>query len=181
MSSYAPLLAAIAFAAERHRAQRRKDADASPYINHPIAVAVVLAAEGGVDDQALLIAAVLHDTVEDTATTPAELAERFGAEVASLVAEVTDDKGLPAETRKELQVAHAAAASARARQLKLADKICNLRDLAAAPPPAWTAERRRAYVAWAERVAAGCRGANPRLDAAFDVAAATARVAVEAA
>lgn len=180
MSVYASLLEAIAFAADRHRSQRRKDAEASPYINHPIAVATVLAAEGQVEDEALLIAAVLHDTVEDTATSPAELVARFGEEVAGLVAEVTDDKSLPGATRKELQVLHAAASSLRARQLKLADKICNLRDLAATPPTSWSYERRLGYVAWAERVAAGCRGVNPHLDAAFDAAVAQARQALAA-
>ena len=95
----ANFLSAIAFAAGKHRLQRRKDADASPYINHPIAVATVLAVEGDVVDEATLLCAILHDTVEDTDTTFAELGQRFGAEVADLVRELTDDKSLEKSER----------------------------------------------------------------------------------
>ena len=105
------LLKAIAFAADKHRKQRRKDAEASPYINHPIAVATVLAAEGGVSDEATLMAAALHDTVEDTQTTFAELEEHFGPEVTGLVRELTDDKSLEKAERKRLQIEHAPDAS----------------------------------------------------------------------
>lgn len=174
------LLETIAFAADRHRLQRRKDREASPYINHPIAVATVLAAEGEVEDEALIAAAILHDTVEDTETTADELETRFGAEVAGLVAEVTDDKSLAKERRKELQVEHAPHASARAKQLKIADKICNVRDLASQPPKGWSAARRRRYLDWAEAVVRGCRGVNPALDEAFDRAVGDARRALEA-
>ncbi len=169
------LLQAIEFAAERHTSQRRKDAEHSPYINHPIAVAAVLAVEGGVEDEALLLAAVLHDTVEDTRTSIEEIEERFGAEVAGLVGEVTDDKSLPKMERKRLQVEHAPHASARAKQLKIADKICNLRDMAISPPVGWSVERMLEYVRWARAVVEGCRGVNPQFDAVFDLAADEAR------
>jgi len=162
------ILEALAFAAEKHRNQRRKDREASPYINHPIAVAAVLASEGQVTDGELLIAALLHDTIEDTLTTAAELATRFGAEVADLVLEVTDDKSLPKAERKSRQVAHAPHASARAKQLKIADKICNIRDIASAPPSGWSLERREEYLDWTERVVRGCRGVNAALDRAYD-------------
>jgi GTP diphosphokinase / guanosine-3',5'-bis(diphosphate) 3'-diphosphatase len=162
------LLAALAFAAHKHRDQRRKDASASPYINHPIALADVLANEAGIDDPAVLAAAVLHDTVEDTETTLAELADRFGAEIASVVAEVSDDKRLPKEERKRLQIEHAPTLSRAARLVKLADKICNLRDLVSAPPADWPLERRRAYFDWATAVVAGLRGTDARLEALFD-------------
>jgi guanosine-3',5'-bis(diphosphate) 3'-pyrophosphohydrolase len=164
------LLQAISFAAYKHRSQRRKDAEASPYINHPIAVATVLAAEGGVSDEAILMAAALHDTVEDTQTTFAELEEHFGEEVTGLVRELTDDKSLEKMERKRLQVEHAPDASPRAKQLKIADKICNVRDITNSPPTEWTLQRRREYMAWSERVVAGCRGVNLKLDEAFDLA-----------
>src|SRR5919109_4461135 len=124
------LLKALAFAAHKHRDQRRKDAEASPYINHPIALADVLVNEGGVSDVEVLCAALLHDTVEDTATTPQELAEDFGPRIARIVAEVTDDKALSKAERKRLQIEHAAGLSPEAKLVKLADKICNLRDVA---------------------------------------------------
>ena len=165
------LLQAVDFAAEKHRNQTRKNTEKSPYINHPIGVATVMAVEGGIDDETLLMAAVLHDTVEDTETSVEEIEAQFGSEVAGLVSEVTDDKSLPKQKRKRLQVEHAPHASEGARQLKLADKICNLRDLAAQPPTGWSLERRLAYVDWAREVVAGCRGVNPQLEAAFDRAA----------
>jgi GTP diphosphokinase / guanosine-3',5'-bis(diphosphate) 3'-diphosphatase len=170
----ATLLKALKFAADKHRDGRRKDVDKSPYINHPIAVAHVLA-QAGVTDEATLVAAVLHDTVEDTETTLDELAHEFGPEVAGLVAEVTDDKSLPKQVRKEAQVAHAPDVSAKAKRLKMADKICNVRDVAASPPADWEEQRRREYLDWAERVVAGCRGCEPSLEERFDAALSEAR------
>ena len=148
----AVLLDAAMFAAERHKNQRRKDALASPYINHPLAVAHLLASTGGIVDLAVLRAAILHDTIEDTETTEAELRERFGHEVADIVLEVTDDKTQPKQRRKELQVEHAPDKSKGAALVKLADKICNLRDIANAPPTEWTLGRRQAYFDWAKQV-----------------------------
>ncbi len=162
------LLQAVEFAAERHRYQKRKDAGESPYINHPIGVATVLAVEAGIEDEALLMAAVLHDTVEDTKTSIEELEACFGAEVAGLVSEVTDDKSLQKQERKRLQVKHAQHASAEVRQLKIADKICNVRDLAAHPPVEWSVGRKLGYVDWASEVVEACSGVNPQLEAAFD-------------
>jgi guanosine-3',5'-bis(diphosphate) 3'-pyrophosphohydrolase len=162
------LLKAVAFAADKHRHQRRKDAEASPYINHPIAVATVLAAEGDVSDEGTLVAAALHDTVEDTQTTIEELEEHFGAEVAHLVREMTDDKSLEEAERKRLQIEHARKLSVRAKQLKIADKICNVRDVTDTPPADWPLQRRRDYLIWSEQVVAGCRGVNAKLDQAFD-------------
>ena len=168
------LLKALAFAAHKHRDQRRKDRDASPYINHPIALADVLVNEGGVSDVEVLCAALLHDTVEDTATTHEELVDAFGARVARIVAEVTDDKTLSKADRKRLQVERAAQLSPEAKLVKLADKICNLRDVAERPPEGWDLARRREYFDWAKRVVDGLRGATGeemrRLVAAFDAA-----------
>jgi guanosine-3',5'-bis(diphosphate) 3'-pyrophosphohydrolase len=164
------LLRALAFAAHKHRDQRRKDAEASPYINHPIALAEVLAEEGAIADIEVLAAALLHDTIEDTATTAAELRAAFGARIAGLVEEVSDDQSLEKADRKRLQIEHAAGLSAGAKLIKLADKICNLRDVAERPPAKWDLERRREYFDWAKRVVDRLRGAHPRLEAAFDAA-----------
>jgi GTP diphosphokinase / guanosine-3',5'-bis(diphosphate) 3'-diphosphatase len=169
-SELALLLKALAFAAHKHRDQRRKDPAASPYINHPIALADVLVNEGGVTDVEVLCAALLHDTVEDTDTTPQELEENFGPRIARIVAEVTDDKDLSKAERKRLQVEHAAQLSPEAKLVKLADKICNLRDVAERAPESWDLARRREYFDWAKRVVDGLRGAHPSLEAAFDAA-----------
>jgi guanosine-3',5'-bis(diphosphate) 3'-pyrophosphohydrolase len=169
-SELALLLRALAFAAHKHRDQRRKDPEASPYINHPIALADVLVNEGAVRDVEVLCAALLHDTVEDTATTLQELQEVFGARVARIVAEVTDDQKLPKAERKRLQVERAAGLSPEAKLVKLADKICNLRDVAERPPASWDLARRREYFDWAKRVVDGLRGAHPALEASFDAA-----------
>jgi GTP diphosphokinase / guanosine-3',5'-bis(diphosphate) 3'-diphosphatase len=164
------LLKALAFAAHKHREQRRKDAEASPYINHPIALADVLVNEGGVTDVEVLSAALLHDTVEDTATTPEELANAFGSRIARIVAEVTDDQRLPKAERKRLQIEHAGSLSPEAKLVKLADKICNLRDVADRPPAQWDLERRREYFEWAKSVVDRLRGTHARLERAFDAA-----------
>jgi guanosine-3',5'-bis(diphosphate) 3'-pyrophosphohydrolase len=164
------LFDALAFAAEKHRHQRRKDVHASPYINHPIALARVLAVEGGVDDPEILAAALLHDTVEDTQTTAAELRERFGNRVAGIVLEVTDDRTLPKAERKRAQIEHAAHLSADAKLVKLADKICNLRDIAAHPPHEWSVARQADYFDWAKRVVDQVRGRHDELEALFDAA-----------
>jgi guanosine-3',5'-bis(diphosphate) 3'-pyrophosphohydrolase len=170
MPNTAHLIDALAFAADKHRMQRRKDADASPYINHPIALARVLSIEGGIDDELPLLVAILHDTVEDTETTEDELRARFGDAVAAGVMEVTDDKSLPKARRKALQIEHASHLSQAAALVKLADKICNLRDVANTPPPDWSLARRREYFDWAKQVVDGLRGANTRLQAVFDTA-----------
>lgn len=164
------ILRASAFAAHKHRAQRRKDEEASPYINHPLTLACVLSAEGGVSDPATLCAALLHDTVEDTDTSAEELEREFGSEIAGLVMEVTDDKSLPKVERKRLQIEHAATISDKAKLVKLADKISNLRDVASSPPAGWPLERRREYFDWAKSVIDRLRGIDPRLEAVFDQA-----------
>ncbi|MBK8337388.1 MAG: bifunctional (p)ppGpp synthetase/guanosine-3',5'-bis(diphosphate) 3'-pyrophosphohydrolase [Sterolibacteriaceae bacterium] len=159
---------AVAFAADKHRNQRRKDADASPYINHPIALANVLANEGGVTDVAVLCAAVLHDTIEDTETTSEELTAIFGSQITAIVLDVTDDKSLDKNVRKQHQIEHAPHISKEAKLVKLADKICNLQDILASPPADWSSERKQGYFDWAAKVVAGVRGVHPELEAAFD-------------
>jgi guanosine-3',5'-bis(diphosphate) 3'-pyrophosphohydrolase len=170
MSDTARLLQALHFSAEKHRHQRRKDRLSSPYINHPIEVTTVLATVGGVTDLETLVAAVLHDTIEDTATTGDELERRFGRAVRRLVEEVTDDKRLPKAERKRLQIVHARGASHRAKLIKLGDKICNVRDVTHAPPDGWDVQRRREYLEWTEQVVEGCRGASASLERCYDQA-----------
>jgi guanosine-3',5'-bis(diphosphate) 3'-pyrophosphohydrolase len=162
------LIDALAFAADKHRTQRRKDPEASPYINHPIALARVLSVEGRVRDVKVLAAAVLHDTLEDTKTTYEELHERFGPAIAGIVREVTDDKTLLPAERKRLQIEHAGELSRRARLVKLADKISNLRDLTLNAPSEWSLQRRRDYFDWAKKVIDRVRGTNKKLERAFD-------------
>ena len=162
------LWTALEFAAHKHRDQRRKDSDASPYINHPIALANVLWHEGEVHEPAVLAAALLHDTLEDTETTHQELRGIFGETVADVVAEVTDIKWLPSDLRKRLQVTKAASSSQRARLVKLADKICNLRDMIANPPAGWSLQRKREYFDWARSVIDNVRGTNAKLERRFD-------------
>jgi len=162
------LLKATEFAAHKHRDQRRKDADASPYINHPIALANVLCNEGGITDPVILAAALLHDTLEDTETDYEELRGQFGEDIADVVVEVTDTKWLSKEARKRLQVSKASHSSARARAVKIADKICNLRDILGSPPKDWSLPRKQKYFDWAKQVVDGVRGAYPELEQRFD-------------
>ena len=162
------VLKAVKFATWKHRDQKRKDAKGSPYINHPVALAEVLWDEGGVRDATVIASALLHDTLEDTETSPAELKGAFGAQIAAIVEEVTDVTWLAKSSRKRLQVARAGRSSPRAKQVKLADKICNLRDILASPPKGWSIERKREYFDWAKSVVDQVRGANPRLERKFD-------------
>lgn len=164
----AAIVKAAQFASEKHRNQRRKDADASPYINHPLAFANVLATEGSIDNPDVICAALLHDTIEDTDTTAEELIETFGEKITAIVLDVTDDKSLDKQVRKQRQIEHAPHISKEAKLVKLADKICNLRDILASPPANWSPERKRSYFDWAAKVVAGVRGVHPELEAVFD-------------
>lgn len=164
------------FAARRHADQQRKGAAREPYLNHLAEVACLLAETmGAPDDAALVAAGWLHDTLEDTQTDREELERLFGPRVASLVAEVTDDKSLPKADRKRRQVEAAPHKSAGAKAIKLADKTSNLRSLTASPPEGWERQRIADYIAWAEEVVAGCRGTNAPLEDRFDRAVAEAR------
>jgi guanosine-3',5'-bis(diphosphate) 3'-pyrophosphohydrolase len=169
---------ALDFAARKHVHQRRKGELAEPYVNHLSDVARLLAEASKGEDIAVVIAGLLHDTIEDTDTTFAELAKEFGPEVAELVAEVTDDKALPKLERKRLQVDTAAHKSERARMIKLADKTSNLHSMIASPPKDWSSQRKREYIDWASRVVEGCRGVNPYLEQEFERARERARAAL---
>lgn len=161
------LLQALSFAAHKHRDQRRKGVNAVPYINHPIEVAELLLRVGKIQDPEVLAAAVLHDTLEDTETTVQELEQTFGQQVCHYVEEVSDDKTLSKETRKSLQIEHAAHLSPGAKLIKLADKISNVRDIAQNPPANWSLQRRWEYLEWAEQVVAGVTGTNAELEQYF--------------
>ncbi|XP_046432501.1 guanosine-3',5'-bis(diphosphate) 3'-pyrophosphohydrolase MESH1 isoform X2 [Neodiprion fabricii] len=156
------------FAAEKHSNQRRKDAAETPYINHPLGVANILANEGSVYDPIVILAALLHDTVEDTETSFEEIEKEFGETVRKVVAEVTDDKSLPKAERKRLQIENATSRSDRAKLVTLADKIYNLRDIQKSPPLGWSDIRVREYFQWAKKVVDNCRGTNSALENTLD-------------
>lgn len=162
------LLKTVQFAAQKHRSQRRKDINASAYINHPIQVAVILWDLGEIRNQDVIVAALLHDTLEDTDTTMGELTRLFGQKIAGIVLEVTDDKTKPKPVKKQLQIDHAPFLSNEAKLVKLADKICNIRDVVEDPPADWSVSRRTEYLEWARKVVDGLRGANSILEDEFD-------------
>ena len=162
------LLKALAFAAHKHKDQRRRDVAASPYINHPISLADILCNEAHVTDIETICAALLHDTVEDTETTAEELGREFGNAIRDIVMEVTDDETLPKSERKQAQIDHGTRLSPKARLVKLADKISNLRDVANNSPADWSLARRQAYFDWAHNVVDQIRGVHPGLEAMFD-------------
>ena len=151
----------------KHSQQRRKDKDASPYINHPISVAFIILKIGGIDDPAVLAAALLHDTIEDTETSPEELENKFGKQIRSLVEEVTDNKSLSKDERKRIQLEHAKTLSQGGVLIKLGDKISNVKDIIENPPPSWNIERRLEYLNWAEAVINNCPKVNINLENHF--------------
>jgi (p)ppGpp synthase/HD superfamily hydrolase len=166
------------FAGRKHVNQRRKGASQEPYINHLAEVASLLATTAVEPDAYLVAAGWLHDTIEDTRTTKEELEKEFGRFVSDIVLEVTDDKSLPKETRKRLQIATTAGKSREARLLKIADKTSNVFALATSPPADWETARIVEYIQWAEAVVASCRGLNAELEKAFDMACDAARAAI---
>lgn len=174
-------LKALNFSAQKHRHQKRKDSPGSPYINHPIEVANILWTIGKVEDITTIIAAILHDTLEDTDTTPEDIRTAFGNEVLHLVMELSDNNNLPRQERKKNQIIHAPLLSPRAKLIKLADKICNVHDVAFRPPDGWPRQRRIEYLQWAQAVIDGLRGTNETLENHFDetLAAAEKKLAQE--
>jgi guanosine-3',5'-bis(diphosphate) 3'-pyrophosphohydrolase len=170
---------ALDFAARKHSKQRRKGEAGEPYVNHLAEVARLVAEATDGKDAVAVLAALLHDAIEDTPTTREELEAEFGRDVAQVVAEVTDDKSLPKAERKRLQVESAPHKSARAKLIKIADKTSNLRSIAGSPPLGWDLKRQREYFDWAARVVAGCRGTNPTLERWFDEAHAAGLAALE--
>ena len=162
------IFSAVGFAAQRHSNQRRLGTAAEPYINHLVEVAALVSGALSEPDTNLVIAALLHDSIEDAGVTMEELTEHFGVDVAQLVAEVSDDKSLPKQERKRLQVVNAPLKSERAQMIKIADKISNLRSLHSSPPVGWDSERQKEYVLWSVEVVNGLAKPNPILRAEFD-------------
>jgi GTP diphosphokinase / guanosine-3',5'-bis(diphosphate) 3'-diphosphatase len=179
MSEWLRVLKAADAAARWHVHQRRKGAAQEPFINHLIEVAMLAADATGGGDSNLVMAALLHDAIEDCKVTKPLIAEMFGDDVASLVGEVTDDTSLPKEVRKRKQVETSPNKSPRAKILKLADKTSNLRAIAASPPANWSIDRRKEYVEWSREVVRGLRGISQRLEDEFDQAAAAAERSFE--
>ena len=162
------IIKACIFAANKHHGQIRKNLEGSPYITHPLLVAQIIWQIGGVADTNILVAAILHDTIEDTETTHAEIKETFGKEILDIVLEVTDNKNLPKDDRKRLQVVHASDKTYPARIIKWGDKLVNCRDILNSPPRDWPLERRQNYIQWAADVLFMMRGTNDAIESAFD-------------
>lgn len=178
-ANLALLLKAADFAAKFHQRQKRKDQEGTPYINHPIEVANFLANIGGINDPEVLAAAILHDTIEDTECKKEDIAKEFGDRVLSLVLECTDDKSLPKQERKRLQIVNAPHKSPAAACIKLADKTSNVKALTQSPPSDWSLERRKEYLEWGEKVVAGLRGHNAELEHFYDSALAEAKKSLD--
>jgi len=166
MESVQQILQAAQYASEKHAGHKRKGGE--PYINHLIEVAHLVSTALSEPDANVVAAAFLHDTIEDAGVTAAELTERFGQNVTDLVLEVTDDKSLPKEERKRLQIEHAPKLSVRAQVIKLADKISNLRSIISSPPPDWDYERKKQYFEWGKQVVDGLTAPNPILKEEFE-------------
>jgi len=171
---------ALSFASKMHSTQRRKDNRDTPYINHPIDVAKMLVTVGGITDTDVLAAAILHDTVEDTEATVEDIERLFGKRIRGFVMECTDDKSLPKQERKRLQVLNAPHKSTEAKCIKMADKISNVRDIGEFPPVLWTKARLVEYLEWTEKVVKGLRGANPQLEELYDKTLEHAKTSVAA-
>jgi (p)ppGpp synthase/HD superfamily hydrolase len=177
MNDIVTIMKAADFAARKHANQKRKGEVAEPYLNHLIEVANLVAeATDGRPD--VVVAALLHDAIEDQDVTNAEIADLFGPTVASLVAELTDDKSLPKQVRKDEQIAGASHKSEGASVIKLADKTSNLLAIANSPPP-WPTDRKRAYVEWARAVVSGLPVKPAALLARFEAAARLATESIE--
>ncbi|CAG8490417.1 6733_t:CDS:2 [Cetraspora pellucida] len=179
------LLDTLDFAAKKHSQQKRKDREGTrleylscpresegmkahitttkAYINHPIGVAKNLT-DAGITDFATIQAAILHDTVEDTETTFEEIESKFGNEVRKIVEEVTDDKSLQTAERKRLQIEHTPHISDKAKLVKLADKLYNLRDMQRSVPVNWSKDRVQEYFVWSKKVTDGAKGISQLLD-----------------
>lgn len=179
MKEWIAVLRAADMAARWHVHQRRKGIAQEPYINHLLEAASLVAEATGGTDPNVVIAALLHDAIEDQGVTSETLAIEFGQHVADIVMEVTDDKALPKEERKRKQVENARNKSYKAKLIKLADKTSNLRTIAISPAADWSVERRFEYVTWAKAVVTGLRGASPWLEQQFDEAAITAEESLD--
>lgn len=167
--------AAAEFAARQHGGQQRKGRSDEPYVSHLAEVANMLAIVTEGKDAELVAAGWLHDTIEDTGTTREELAAKFGERVASLVVEVTDDMSLSTDERRRRQIEDAPKKSSSAKLIKIADKISNVRARIVSDPSQAEREDLADYFGWADKVVAGCKGNNAKLDQMYAETAAEAR------
>jgi guanosine-3',5'-bis(diphosphate) 3'-pyrophosphohydrolase len=170
------LLEALDFAAQRHSAQRRKGPDAAPYVNHLIEVALLLASVGQVSDVEVLMAAVLHDVLEDTPTKPDEIEARFGARVRTLVEALSHDNALPRRQRRAIVLAELPRAATEVKLIKLADLGSNIKLL----PDDWSYEHKLEYLEWSERAATLCAAVCAPLAELYWARARSTRAALEA-
>jgi GTP diphosphokinase / guanosine-3',5'-bis(diphosphate) 3'-diphosphatase len=170
-NEWVAVLRAADAAARWHVHQRRKGAAKEPYINHLLEVATLVAEATEGTDPNLVVAALLHDAIEDCDVPIKIIADTFGTDVADLVKEVTDDKTIPKEEQKKRQVESADRKSDRAKTLKLADKTSNIRALISSPAVDWSVRRKIDYIEWGRQVVEGLRGVNPYLEDEFDNAA----------
>lgn len=161
------LLRTTAYVVEKHDGQYRKSVEGRkiPYATHPMRVSKMLV-DIGITDEATLVAALLHDVLEDTDTGYQELFNLFGKEVADIVAELSDDKSLPKDVRKAKQIEKAPKLSAKAARIKLSDKLDNIASIIELPPP-WADEVKLAYADHAERVVGALVAPHPKLLAPF--------------
>uniref|UniRef100_A0A8R1XYA5 Guanosine-3',5'-bis(diphosphate) 3'-pyrophosphohydrolase MESH1 n=1 Tax=Onchocerca volvulus TaxID=6282 RepID=A0A8R1XYA5_ONCVO len=162
------IIKAVDLAARRHRKQRRKDATQTPYVNHPIGVAYILTNEGQITDTATVIAAILHDTVEDTKTTDEEIRRMFGDEIADIVKECTVVKSIKREIRMKSQLEKASKLSRKAKLVQLADKLYNIRDIERCTPCGWTKQHVAEYISFAKDLLSNIRGTHDYLETALD-------------
>ena len=171
MKERVSVLRAAYAAAQWHVHQRRKGAAQESYINHLLEVASLVTEATAGTEPDVVIAALLHDAIEDQGVTAETIASEFGRHVANIVMELTDDKSLPKVERKRLQVENASHKSRQAKLIKLADKTSNVRAVANSPAPDWSIQRRQEYIDWSKSVVAGLRGTSPWLEQQFDEAA----------
>jgi guanosine-3',5'-bis(diphosphate) 3'-pyrophosphohydrolase len=155
------------YAARQHKGQFRGDGK-TPYITHPLGVAKILH-EAGIYDDDTILAAILHDTIEDTGTTKKDIANLFGERVANFVHEVTNDPAHDKAQTKFVQITESKTRSIQANMVKVADKTYNLRDMTASPPN-WTREKKIAKTEHARQVVNAMPFVPKRLRAMFDVA-----------
>lgn len=159
---------ALQYASIKHKGQIRKGRDRAAYINHPIAVANTIINVGKIEDENTIIAALLHDVIEDTDTTEQDISEAFNSEIAQIVLEVSDDKHLSIEERKALQIKNAPHLSDEAKIIRVADKICNIRDVIDFPPITWNKKRKIIYLNWTRNIVDQIRNTNISLETLFD-------------
>jgi (p)ppGpp synthase/HD superfamily hydrolase len=153
------LFEALEYASKLHKDQRRKGNGGSPYVNHLIEVASLLSRVAEVTDHEVIIAAILHDVLEDTEAREGDIFDRFGGTVLAYVKHVTDDKLLSLEKRRIAQLKSIENSSSQIQLIKLADHCSNIASL----PPSWDRARLESYISWSHSIAVHCYSASEEL------------------